>query len=226
MCIQVTFVSSRDQLPGLAESSSKANWNKNSTWYSIKEQDKNMFAFEVQTADHGYNSGRSYYFGTQTKEARSVWVSRLQDAVMACKKRKLAEENSKLAMAQIRCKRFYDSTFLQGVVAFLIFGNFVANVAQSEMQPTPGSSADSSFTSLDTFFTGLHHISENAPLPFLHVNFQSAIFALELCINLFSNWFWPFFTDGWSVRFDNFLTGKIRDLQVDDGGSFRSVSIS
>jgi hypothetical protein len=27
----------------------------------------------------------------------------------------------------------------------------------------------------------------------------SAVFAAELCINMFANWFWPFFSDGWSV---------------------------
>ena len=114
-----------------------------------------MFAFEVQTEDDGYNSGRSYYFGTRDKEERGLWISRLQDAIIACKKKKLAEESTAFDIAQIRCKRFYNSDFLQGIVAFLIFGNFVANVAQSEMQPTPGSSADSAFTSLDTFFTGM-----------------------------------------------------------------------
>uniref|UniRef100_A0A7S0QNQ4 EF-hand domain-containing protein n=1 Tax=Cryptomonas curvata TaxID=233186 RepID=A0A7S0QNQ4_9CRYP len=176
---EVTFVSSRDHLPGLGEQNeSKGQWNQNSAWYSIKEQDRNIFAFEVQTTDHGYNSGRSYYFGTRSKEERGLWVSKMQDTITASKLKRQAEENSRWTLAQIHCKRFYDSDFLQGCVAFLIFSNFVANVAQSELQPIAGSFADSSFTNVDTFFT--------------------AIFALELCVNLFANWFWPFFCDGWS----------------------------
>jgi hypothetical protein len=152
---QVTFVSARDHLPGLEEQGeSRGHWNQNSAWYSIKEQDRNIFAFEVQTSDYGYNSGRSYYFGTRSKEERGMWVSKMQDTITASKLKRQAEENSRWTLAQIRCKRFYDSDLLQGCVAFLIFGNFVANVAQSELQPTPGSSADSSFTSVDTFFTG------------------------------------------------------------------------
>ncbi len=152
---QVTFVSSRDHLPGLGEqSASKGQWNQNSAWYSIKEQDRSIFAFEVQTTDHGYNSGRSYYFGTRTKEERGLWVSKMQESITACKLKRQAEENSRWILAQILCKRFYDSDFLQGCVAFLIFGNFVANVAQSELQPIAGIYADSAFTSVDTFFTG------------------------------------------------------------------------
>ncbi len=151
----MTFVSSRDHLPGLGEvNESKGRWNQNSAWYSIKEQDRNIFAFEVQTIDDGYNSGRSYYFGTRSKEERGLWVSKLQDTITASKLKRQAEENSRWMLAQIQCKRFYDSDFLQGCVAFLIFSNFIVNIAQSELQPTPGSNADSSFTSVDTFFTG------------------------------------------------------------------------
>jgi hypothetical protein len=28
---------------------------------------------------------------------------------------------------------------------------------------------------------------------------RAAVFGLELCLNLYSSWFWNFFTDGWSL---------------------------
>ncbi len=49
-----------------------------------------------------------------------------------------------------------------------------ASASQAEMQPQPGSTAEYAFGVIDLVFT--------------------ALFTTELAINLFANWFWPFWT--------------------------------
>ena len=57
-----------------------------------------------------------------------------------------------------------------------IFSNFPS---QLQVNPTAGSSDAKVFASLDLFFT--------------------VVFVVELAINLFSNWFWPFMGDAWQI---------------------------
>ena len=174
---QVTFVSKRDQVPGLNASSSprqqSVGWNQSAAWHQIKEKDEKIFAFEVQTHEEGYNSGRSYYFRAETQERRNEWVAAIGDAVTACKLRKQAANSSKLRLARIRCKKIYDSGTMQGFVACLIFGNFIANVAQAEVQPEAGSLQEASFNASDTFFTGAAPVFSPDLSPVTHLRTQS-----------------------------------------------------
>jgi hypothetical protein len=41
------------------------------------------------------------------------------------------------------------------------------------------------------------------------------LFTVELAVNLMANWFWPFFTDGWSLfDFIVVLTGLISQMSL------------
>ena len=53
----------------------------------------------------------------------------------------------------IQVKAVYDSFYVQGFVAILIFGNFLANAAQSELLPERGTEQDQIFNIIDLTFT-------------------------------------------------------------------------
>jgi len=79
---------------------------------------------------------------------------------------------------QAKIAKVYASNPVQIAVAVLIFSNFLANAAQSEMLPEDDSDAYVLFQRIDDFFTW--------------------IFFFEILLNLSANWFSPFFQDGWS----------------------------
>jgi hypothetical protein len=72
------------------------------------------------------------------------------------------------------CECVHAQTF----VAFLLVANFGVNVAESEI-------LDMSEETIQTF--------ENIDHAF------TIFYVLELLVNAFVNWFWPFVTNGWSV---------------------------
>jgi len=184
---EVSNVFERNKIPNIIEKGhadhSASAWKQPLDWNAVQEmmEDRltSIHAFEVQTSERGFNSGRSYYFRTQTTEQRDAWVDVLKEAVKRAKRRKVAQESSIFRTAQARVREVYDSSAAQGLVALLICSNFVINAAQAEVQPAEGSYEEEVFGYLDTAFT--------------------AAFGFELACNLFSHWFWTFFRDGWSV---------------------------
>ena len=72
------------------------------------------------------------------------------------------------------CECVHAQTF----VAFLLVANFGVNVAESEI-------LDMSEETIQTFETIDHAFT--------------IFYVLELLVNAFVNWFWPFVTNGWSV---------------------------
>ena len=72
------------------------------------------------------------------------------------------------------CECVHAQTF----VAFLLVANFWVNVAESEI-------LDMSEETIQTFETIDHAFT--------------IFYVLELLVNAFVNWFWPFVTNGWSV---------------------------
>ena len=72
------------------------------------------------------------------------------------------------------CECVHAQTF----VAFLLVANFGVNVAESEI-------LDMSEETIQTFETIDHAFT--------------IFYVLELLVNAFVNWFWPFVTNGWSM---------------------------
>ena len=72
------------------------------------------------------------------------------------------------------CECVHAQTF----VAFLLVANFGVNVAESEI-------LDMNEETIQTFETIDHAFT--------------IFYVLELLVNAFVNWFWPFVTNGWSV---------------------------
>ena len=72
------------------------------------------------------------------------------------------------------CECVHAQTF----VAFLLVVNFGINIVETEI-PDMSRETSNTFDSIDHAFT--------------------IFYVLELMLNLFVNWFWPFVTNGWSV---------------------------
>jgi len=82
----------------------------------------------------------------------------------------------------------HKQSFVQGSVAFLIFSNFLCQVVQRQVDPAYTHSDDKSnetlWQAIDTIF--------------------NVLFLIELLINMYGSWMWPFLSQGWNL-FDCFV---------------------
>ena len=83
-----------------------------------------------------------------------------------------------IARLRLKLKWIYMSNASQYLWAALIFLNFFIDVIRTQVQPADGSAL---FRMFDHFDSAI-----------------SLIFAIELTINILSNWFWDFVSDGWN----------------------------
>ncbi len=132
-------------------------------------QDSSMHIMIVRTAEGGCNSGRTYYLKVESEEECNDWLKQLransEHAVM------LKQAGPTLYhKLKYRVRRFYHSDPVQTGFATLIFASFLVNIAQKEVADADDSLA---LAILEYFFT--------------------ITFALELAINLFAHFFFPFF---------------------------------
>jgi hypothetical protein len=75
-------------------------------------------AFEVQTIENGYNSGRTYYLKAPSEEAGDSLCEELTRNAKRAKD--AADASTRFQKAQNAVLAFYDSTPFQMCVAFLI----------------------------------------------------------------------------------------------------------
>eukprot|EP00961_Rhodomonas_salina_P201468 2717945-Rhodomonas_salina.1 len=83
---------------------------------------------------------------------------------------------------QKRIRVLYDSVWFESLVGFVVIGNFVLNAVQAETEPLAlgdKSQASAVYEKLDICFT--------------------VFFLVELALNMFSRWFWDYFTDVWCM---------------------------
>jgi hypothetical protein len=84
---------------------------------------------QIRTIDNGYNSGRTYYLRIETTKGCTEWLHALRAASERAIVIKKAGPNL-LHKLRLRLRRFYRSTFVQCVIAVLIFCSFVINIVQ------------------------------------------------------------------------------------------------
>ena len=92
----------------------------------------------------------------------------------------------------------------QSVVSVIIAINFAINLAQSYAMPENGSGTAEFFFCLDVIFTVVWSLLTFGPLMLVSIMYPSEwrqVFTVELVLNLFGSWFWPFFRDGWCEHF-------------------------
>ena len=134
---------------------------------------------------HTERFGRTYYLRAATEQTKNEWLSAIDEAVEA-------DKQHQLTLLQLTCTRkfkvklrhFYDSNYVQNFVAILLVINFGINVYDAESQPQPGTKTRLLLDEIDNVFT--------------------AIYSIELLVNVYTHWFWSFFTNKWSL-FDFFV---------------------
>ena len=73
---------------------------------------------QIATLPTGYNSGRTYYIATQSKDLLDKLISKLKKYAKA--ERTRAEANSLFRKVQLKVRKRYESNLVQGVMALLI----------------------------------------------------------------------------------------------------------
>eukprot|EP00960_Hanusia_phi_P060583 764549-Hanusia_phi.AAC.3 len=134
--------------------------------------------FVITTVAGGHNSGRSTVFLASGPEESERWIAAIQQGIKTCLKMKTRESESRFQRLQRRTRRIFSSLPLQIFFSLVILASFITAIISAESQPDPSSS------------TGMF-------LKGLEVTYL-VIFAVELSMNLLSNWFWPFVKDGWN----------------------------
>uniref|UniRef100_A0A6U4LAN9 EF-hand domain-containing protein n=2 Tax=Hemiselmis andersenii TaxID=464988 RepID=A0A6U4LAN9_HEMAN len=133
--------------------------------------------FDLTTEPNGYNLGRNYIFQCDTPELAHEWVRALESEWEQAIWR---ETNlSRFDKFRLNVELISLSRPWQALMVALILANFVLNVIQAELKFEEGTYWEETLSTLEVALT--------------------LVFAFELIVNLFANWFWPFFTDGWSV---------------------------
>jgi len=139
-------------------------------------------AFVVETIHGGYNGGRQYIFSVENEDQFLSWTQAIlkQAAISAKQYRNLSiVEQLKERAADLLRKETWQFTF-----SFLIVANFIVNICQSSAAPSSEASVNSTDANSTVFYT--------FDLIF------TALFAIELFIGFFANWFTPFFRSGWN----------------------------
>jgi hypothetical protein len=119
--------------------------------------------FAVFTNPQGLHAGRVFVFKCHDRVTRESWIEMFQRVIKSYSKVKLTK-CSKLGRVRHRVREFYMSDGVQCFVAGLISLNFLANICESALKPTP--SSIKLFSNVDLGFT--------------------VVFTLELLVNMFA----------------------------------------
>jgi len=119
--------------------------------------------FAVFTNPEGLHAGRVFVFKCHDRVTRESWIEMFQRVIKSYSKVKLTK-CSKLGRVRHRVREFYMSDGVQCFVAGLISLNFLANICESALKPTP--SSIKLFSNVDLGFT--------------------VVFTLELLVNMFA----------------------------------------
>ena len=74
-------------------------------------------------------------------------------------------------------QRVYDSNQMQMAISLVLIANFVISIVQSELTAGMDDALIRRFDMIDMAFT--------------------VTYSVELAVNIYSHWFWPFFCSGW-----------------------------
>lgn len=98
---------------------------------------------------------------------------------------------------QRRSKDLFERPLTRWIFALLIFASYMSDVLSAQYLPEQGSSFYAALMALEYVFTFL--------------------FLLELAWNLFSNWLYPFLSDGWSLFDCLVVSVSVMSLFISEG---------
>lgn len=140
------------------------------------------FVFQVHIGPTIFRGEHTLFFSADSDGGRDEWLCVLREQWRTFRGTHWAPACVDIAREKITA--VYNSNVTQGVIAILIFANFVTNAIQAQFVPDHGSEEEQMYERLDLAFT--------------------IAFTIELVANILVHWFWAFFQDGWNV-FDLFV---------------------
>mmetsp|Transcript_52361 Transcript_52361/g.109235 ORF Transcript_52361/g.109235 Transcript_52361/m.109235 type:complete len:514 (-) Transcript_52361:54-1595(-) len=165
----------------------------NRTQKKSGDSNKVKFRHAVQlctkTEGDGYNSGRQYIIQARNEQEHKKIIKDLTRLSKLATDKFLAK--SQFEKAQEITRHYYKSTSFQIFVAVLIVANFAATATDAQLGPAGLDNSDGSKNGVGLFLQDLDSAF-------------TAIFTVELLINMFAHWFMPFFSDMWCM-FDLFI---------------------
>ncbi|EKX31043.1 hypothetical protein GUITHDRAFT_122754 [Guillardia theta CCMP2712] len=143
-----------------------------------EEEEPNVFT--VYTIPNGRNSGRPTVLRAGDKQELEKWLAGIEHAKKVAERIELAKGDvGMLARERRLARELYESFGFQLAIGLVIFFSYVASLANAQLLPESGSDMDRNFRIIELAVT--------------------AVFTLELVVNLFGHWFNKFFRDGWNV---------------------------
>eukprot|EP00961_Rhodomonas_salina_P247869 3349581-Rhodomonas_salina.1 len=159
----------------------------------------NKPALQFKVVDeHDYK--RRFCFGASSQSEISEWMDALKNAVRAAEDQERKQHWWR--SNQLRLKKFYESTYVQTVVAILIIGNFAMAVAKAQLVPEKDSETDKAMYSMELLFT------------------------VELIINMTANFLLPFWKDWWNVLDFCIVTVSIIAIPLNDVKGFNLLRMA
>lgn len=134
-------------------------------------------AMILKTMPDGFNCGRSYVFRVDSDEETDSFLTQIRVAVDQAIRNE--RKKSKFQESQMYCQDIWGSSRFQMVIALFIAANFIVNCATAQILPVDGSETADAFEIVEIIFT--------------------VIFTVELVLNAYAHWFWPFIKDGWNI---------------------------
>lgn len=181
---EIVHVSIQDAHDGLGRQESCKDVSKiarsGSVRMGMEDDDDTAFSFVIHVVEDGHNSGRPAFLKAGSKEEMDEWVALIRRHSQAEIERLEAQEDTMPFAKERRIVRqFYASDKAQIIFGSVIVVSYVFAIIESEMRPDEGSSLSMTLFVFEALFT--------------------AIFGIELVINLFGNWLIPFFRSPWNV---------------------------
>jgi hypothetical protein len=94
--------------------------------------------FILHTVEDGFNSGRRFVILCENQELRSQIASSIKTLVDKAQMRRAAQEHPGLtAKTQRMTKSFYNKTWVQSFVCFIILASYIATLVETQMNPDP-----------------------------------------------------------------------------------------
>ena len=127
--------------------------------------------FQIITSFNGFNAGRIYYLRATENDA-DEWVKAISEQRVKAKRAMVRQRNIFVQIHR-NLTKLYRNKVCESFFAFVIVINFLANIAEAELLPEPGSKEEEVFRAFEILFT--------------------SIFSLELTWQGITLWFWPLF---------------------------------
>jgi len=129
---------------------------------------------------HTERFGRTYYLRSKSQQDKDEWMKAIAEAIAEAQEERVRQmQLTARRLFKLKLRKAYDSECCQSLIAVFLVTNFVINVYDSETQHENGTQGRQILDLLESVF-GL-------------------IYTVELAVNMYTHWFWQFFSNGWCV---------------------------